>query len=156
MLLESVMFGLLLVLIAGWQKVLFSASIPVCAVDADGTTTFFRSLVGYVGAGIYEELLFRLILLSGAVGILRLLRIPPRAAMVIAVVLVSLAFSVAHYQLDFMILGQHVSTSHGEPFSWYSFLFRFLAGVYFSLLFLFRGFGISCGAHAMYDIFTLI
>jgi len=35
---------------------------------------------------------------------------------------------------------------------WFSFLFRFLAGVFFSVLFVYRGFGIAAGTHAGYDI----
>jgi hypothetical protein len=34
----------------------------------------------------------------------------------------------------------------------FSFLFRFLAGICFSLVFIYRGFGIAAGSHALYDI----
>ncbi len=95
----------------------------------------------YLGAGIYEELLFRLILLSLAVWGLGRLGVGPRQRMVAAVVLTSLLFSTAHY------VGPY-----GEHLDWNSFLFRFLAGVFFSILFVYRGFGIAAGAHAGYDI----
>jgi len=58
----------------------------------------------------------------------------------------SLLFSAAHY--DFL-------TPLGEPFSIFSFVFRFIAGVVFALLFVKRGFGIAAGAHALYDLMTI-
>jgi membrane protease YdiL (CAAX protease family) len=40
----------------------------------------------------------------------------------------------------------------GDPFRWLTFLFRFLAGVFFAVLFRYRGFGIAAGTHALYDV----
>ena len=96
--------------------------------------------MGYLGAGIYEELLFRLIVLSLLILVLRSLRLPAWAGMAIAVLASSLLFSAAHY------------VGGREPLVWFSFLFRFIAGVFFALLFLYRGFGITAGAHAGYNI----
>ena len=61
----------------------------------------------------------------------------------LAVILTSLIFSTAHY------VGPH-----GEAFDAYSFSFRCIAGAFFALLFVYRGFGIAAGTHAMYDIFV--
>jgi hypothetical protein len=97
--------------------------------------------VGFLGAGIYEELLFRLILLSLVVWGLGRLKAQPRTSMVAGVLLTSFLFAAAHY----------VGPS-GYELDCYSFFFRFLAGVFFSILFLYRGFGIAAGAHAGYDI----
>jgi hypothetical protein len=41
---------------------------------------------------------------------------------------------------------------YGEPMNPYVFLFRAIAGLYFTVLFIARGFGIAVGAHAGYDI----
>jgi len=98
-------------------------------------------LVGFLGAGIYEELLFRLMLLSGALWAMRRAGAAPMASMAFAVLLTSLLFAAAHY-----------IPPHGESLHWFSFLFRFLAGLFFSVLFVYRGFGIAAGTHAAYDI----
>jgi len=99
-----------------------------------------RLVVLSFGAGVYEEGVFRL----GALTILSLLfgdvlRMPRRAAMVLAVVLSALLFASYHY-LGF------------EAFNWRSMVFRTLAGIYFAILFVFRGFGITAFCHASYDI----
>jgi hypothetical protein len=37
-------------------------------------------------------------------------------------------------------------------FDWYPFVFRTVAGLFFSALFIYRGFGIAAGTHAAYDM----
>lgn len=96
------------------------------------------------GAGIYEELVFRLI----AFGLLSLLlmdvlKLPKRLAVPLVVFVSSVAFSLYHY------LGP-------EPFYLQTFAFRTAAGAYFGLIFLFRGFGITAGCHAAYDIVAIL
>jgi membrane protease YdiL (CAAX protease family) len=101
----------------------------------------FQDAVGFLGAGIYEELLFRLILLSLLAWAFRHAGTTPRMSMILAVIVSSLLFSAAH----------HVGP-YGEKLEAYRFLFRFVAGVFFSILFVYRGFGIAAGSHAAYDI----
>jgi len=97
--------------------------------------------VGYLGAGIYEELLFRLMLLSGLIWLLRWMKVEPPQRLLTAVLASSLFFAAAHY------VGPY-----GYPLTAFSFLFRFVAGVFFAILFIYRGFGIAAGTHAGYDI----
>ena len=47
-------------------------------------------------------------------------------------------------------------TTGGDPFRVDSFVFRTLAGVAFSALYVFRGFGITAWTHALYDVLVLI
>ena len=98
-------------------------------------------VVTFVGAGIYEEVLFRLLLFSGLVALGRRLSGSPALAVSLGALVSALLFSAAH----------HVGP-YGEPFEGYNFLFRTVAGVYFALLFQLRGFGIAVGAHACYDV----
>lgn len=97
--------------------------------------------IGFLGAGVYEELLFRLILLPPVIwGVCRS-GAPWLAGVAVAVVVTSLAFAAAHY------VGPY-----GDSIDWFGFVFRFFAGVLFSVLFVYRGFGIAAGTHAAYDI----
>jgi len=156
MLIESLLFGALLLLLAGWQRALLSTFLPAASAEAAPRDSLLGVMVGYVGAGIYEELLFRLMLLPATWALYRLTGLAPKASVVAAVVTTSLLFSAAHYRFEFVLAGHHFSTQYGEVFGWFSFVFRFLAGVFFSLLFWYRGFGIAVGSHAMYDLFTLL
>ncbi len=145
MLIESIVFGLLLLIVAGGLFHWLVAFVPCqTPVPPEGAPIMSR-LIGYLGAGLYEELLFRLMLLPTVAFAIRLFGVKRRASLIAAVIVTSLVFSAAHYQLF---------TSIGEPFAWGTFLFRFIAGVFFSVLFVYRGFGITAGSHAFYDILT--
>jgi membrane protease YdiL (CAAX protease family) len=98
-------------------------------------------VVTFVGAGIYEETVFRLVLFAGLCRLLRLAEAPLLVAAGFAALASAALFSAAHH------LGPY-----GEAFSSTVFLFRLLAGLYFALLFQLRGFGIAVGAHACYDV----
>ncbi|WP_373649609.1 MULTISPECIES: CPBP family intramembrane glutamic endopeptidase [unclassified Schlesneria] len=121
---------------------------------------FLIRLVTYMGAGIYEEFLFRLCLLPALYGAIRLLMIPRHWALLGTVVISSVVFSLAHYlgpstdgsllQLVIDAIGRVKS----RPELWFGFVFRTLAGIFFAGLYFFRGFGIAVGAHAAYDVFV--
>lgn len=99
-----------------------------------------------LGAGLYEELLFR-VLLVGSVGWAgrRLLGFRPLVAGIWAALIGAVIFSAFHY------VGPY-----GDPLTAYSFVFRTIAGLAFSALFLLRGFGITAWTHALYDAFLLL
>ena len=146
--LESMALGFVLLVVANAQAALFAptASIHLSASAAPAGEVAGR-LVGYLGAGTYEELLFRLMLLPVVAAIARAAGATPRVSLATAVVLTSLVFSAAHYE---------IFTTHGDAFQWYSFVFRFVAGVFFSLLFVWRGFGVAVGTHACYDVLAVL
>jgi Type II CAAX prenyl endopeptidase Rce1-like len=98
-------------------------------------------LVTYVGAGIYEEVVFRLGLFTLLFVTLRTFLLPAPLAIVAAAAAGSLLFAAAHH-----------AGANGEPFSPAVFLFRTLAGLYFTALYAGRGFGVAVGTHAGYDV----
>jgi membrane protease YdiL (CAAX protease family) len=116
-----------------WLEGLVAGSLGMCLPCSLGI------VVAYLGAGIYEELLFRLLLLTGTIGLLRWLRAGPGTSTLGGILVSSLLFAAAH----------HI---YGEPFAWFAFTFRTLAGAFFAVLFLYRGFGIAAGTHAGYDV----
>jgi hypothetical protein len=115
--------------------------IALLAVAAPPVRPGVSPLIGYLGAGVYEEALFRLFLVPALYGILRLLQAPQVAASALAVSGSALLFALAH----------HAGTP-GEPFTWFAFVFRWMAGVFFAWVFVIRGFGIAVGTHTAYDI----
>ncbi len=99
-----------------------------------------------VGAGIYEELLFRVVLVAALAWIARVVfGWRPAPAGVWAVLVGALLFSAVHY------IGPY-----GDRLTLYSFVFRMIAGVFFSALYLLRGFGITAWTHALYDVMLLV
>jgi membrane protease YdiL (CAAX protease family) len=137
MFVESVMLGVCLRLFVFLQHELFQV-FRQPALASIGDT--LKQSVGFLGAGIYEELLFRLILMSLAAWVLRRMGCMPRMSLLMAILASSVLFALAHY------------VGGGDKFHWFDFVFRFLAGIFFSLLFTFRGFGIAAGSHAAYDV----
>lgn len=99
-----------------------------------------------LGAGIYEELFFR-VLLVGLLVLLgrRVMGWGPVAANTFAVVTGALIFSAFHYIGPF-----------GDRLEAASFVFRALSGLAFSGLYVTRGFGITAWTHALYDIFLVL
>jgi membrane protease YdiL (CAAX protease family) len=98
-----------------------------------------------LGAGIYEELVFRVLLAGGLFVVLRAAGAGWRLAGISATLISALIFSAFHY------VG-----AYGDPWQLESFTFRFLAGIAFSALFLLRGFGIAAWTHALYDVFLTL
>ncbi len=134
--------GLLMQTLAGDARVGGDVSMSLMWLFA-GRAAFVGRVLGFLGAGIYEEMLFRLLLLP-PVG-LCIQQLGARRGMRVfaAVVLTSGLFAAAHY------VG-----AQGEMFQAFTFWFRFTAGVVFAVLFVYRGFGIAAGTHALYDIFV--
>lgn len=100
-------------------------------------------LVISAGAGFHEELSFRVVLMGGLAWLLTGLT-GPRRAWLLALVLSSFAFSIAH----------HVGPL-GEPFTFAAFVYRTLAGLFFALVYRIRGFAVAAWTHALYDVYVL-
>ncbi|MCF7958219.1 MAG: CPBP family intramembrane metalloprotease [Phycisphaerae bacterium] len=116
--------------------------------------TIIPKIVISIGAGIYEELVFRLILLGLLLTLLEdVIKIHSAMAVTIATLVSAVLFSLHHYiGIDFSADNFSDFFCKLEGFTLYSFFFRTLAGIYFAVLFHYRGYGITAGAHCMYDI----
>jgi hypothetical protein len=138
MALESVALGLpLIVFGVGLARLFPSMSAPTAV-------GFPRTVILALGAGVYEELVFRLILCTALAMVLRNgFGLRPKLSMLLLVVLSASLFSAYHY------LGS-------EAFHWRIFVFRMAAGVYFAAIFLFRGFGLTAGSHIAYDLMVAL
>ena len=143
MLAESVVYAVLLGGITSALTGLVLRVVPALASGPMGQLGLPTQLMVSLGAGIYEELLFRVLLVSGLAALARRgfgwSRGP---AGVFAVVLGAVIFSAFHY------IGPY-----GDPFDVSSFVFRLVAGLIFSAMYLLRGFGITAWSHALYDVF---
>jgi hypothetical protein len=98
-------------------------------------------LIFPLGAGVYEELVFRLIgFTSLSILLVDFLRMDKKYATPLIVCVCAILFALHH------------CWGINEKFNWHDLLFRTAAGIYFGIVFLGRGYGITAGTHATYDI----
>ena len=108
--------------------------------------TILQQVTLAIGAGIYEEFLFRVLLIAGLSGILGFVFMWDKTFKnIIAVVLSGGIFSAFHF------MGEY-----GDFFSMELFLIRFIAGLILGVLYMYRGFGITAYTHSIYDLIVLI
>jgi membrane protease YdiL (CAAX protease family) len=125
---------------------------PTAVAKPKPQSSLLADIVTGIGAGIYEELLFRLILICAIMLLLQdVIGINQHSAVIIAVLLSAALFG-AHHHFDFLT-GR---ANQSDLFDWSKFAFRTTAGVYFAALFAIRGFGITAGTHAFYDIIATL
>lgn len=107
--------------------------------------TTLQQLALSLGAGLYEELFFRVILVSILLFIFKKAFAKQSAAFASAILLAAVVFSFVHYVGAF-----------GDPFTLSSFLFRFLFGLALNAIYLWRGFGMAAWTHAIYDLMIIV
>ena len=108
--------------------------------------TVLQQVTLAIGAGIYEEFLFRVLLIAGLSSILGFVFMWDKTFKnIIAVVLSGGIFSAFHF------MGEY-----GDFFSMELFLIRFFAGLILGVLYMYRGFGITAYTHSIYDLIVLI
>lgn len=129
-------------LIVLWQLIARAAALemPLAAEPPLLQGLSIWSKIGIsIGAGLYEELLFRMLLIAAIHTLLvDVGKASTRLGAGIAIFISAAAFT-----------GYHRLDSGSEM------AFLFLAGLYFGCVYVVRGFGIVVGTHALYDIITV-
>lgn len=136
---ESAAYAVVVAMLASHVVGFFFAAAPQPAGDV------WTQLALSIGAGIYEELVFRVLLVGGLAWGLRWLLDTATTAYVVAAVLGAALFSAVHYVGAF-----------GDPFALDSFTFRFVFGLALNGVYLWRGFGVAAWTHALYDVFLVV
>ncbi len=116
-------------------------AVPMTGVLGISTTTIDQLALG-VGAGVYEEMVFRLIFITVLMMVgVDILRLKPSSVAIVAVVVSALVFAAHHHKP----IGV-------EVFDMGRFSFRTVAGLYLAGVFWFRGYGSAAGCHAAYNV----
>jgi len=133
---ESVLYSAFLFFLLGsLQTVLMSPK----------SKLLFQQIVLSLGAGIYEEFVFRVILITGIASILGLIFQWKETAKYAGAVLIGAAiFSMFHFVGDY-----------GDEYSFNLFIIRMIAGVFLGIVYAMRGFGVAAYTHAIYDLVVL-
>lgn len=145
MALESGILALLFGVVVGTLTMRVLGPLRSLSAGADVGGTMVARITLSLGAGLYEELLFRVVIVSALALGLRFLGFSRMVGGAIATVVGAVLFSAFHYVGPL-----------GEPFRLESFVFRAIAGMAFSALYLTRGFGITAWTHALYDVAVMM
>jgi hypothetical protein len=146
MIAESLVLALAFGVVVGLVTAQLVSSLQRLALGPLDQLGWGTGLMISLGAGLYEELLFRVVLVSILLLVARrVLGLGRVAAAMVAVAGGALIFSAFHYIGPF---GDRLETT--------SFVFRAVAGLAFSGLYVLRGFGITAWTHALYDVFLLL
>jgi hypothetical protein len=146
---EGVLYAVAMRLAAGYVvgKLRLAGGDMAPGVEAPGV---FAGLVLAVGAGFYEEIAFRVILFGLGAKVLRLFAEPIPVVQVRLLTFGWAVFVAAAFS------GWHYVGALGDPFELKSFVFRWVCGLAFTLIYVFRGFGPAVWTHAVYDIWVLV
>jgi len=117
-------------------------------VSSIESNSYLANIVISIGAGIYEELVFRLIILGLLIMLMEdVLKVRAPFAAASAVLISAILFAAHHYV---GVLNGRVYELEELRFG--SFFFRTAAGIYLAILFRHRGYGITAGTHSVYNI----
>lgn len=135
LIIEGFLFGLILILFLSNMEIFAFSKLSY-------NPNFLENIYLSIGAGVWEEILFRGILLTFFIYISRKINLfATNVNSFISVIIVSLLFSGSHY------IG-----NSGEVFIYYTFIIRSIAGVYLGYLFLWRGIGVVSMTHISYNV----
>jgi hypothetical protein len=142
----------LLILVALLQLAIGGAGTPAAQDSPANTSQLILSLpregrvVISIGAGLYEEFLFRMVGIAALHAILvDVIRLKERTGTLLAILIAAIGFSIYHD-----ITGPSGTILMAKALS------LFAAGMYFGLIYVLRGFGVVVAVHALYDIFVLV
>ncbi|MBC8175074.1 MAG: CPBP family intramembrane metalloprotease [Candidatus Marinimicrobia bacterium] len=136
MLMEGTLWGFLL------YVVLIVFPIPLMLPTGK---QIIQQIVLSIGAGLYEEFLFRVVLINLMSLLLKIIFQWKKSwCLVISVIISAFLFS-----------GFHFYSTFGEAFDMGKFLYRAIAGVMLGTLYVIRGFGITAYSHMVYDFLVV-
>ncbi len=142
LILEAIFYA---VIVAFISRTLVTSIFAMFASDPIQSLPVLQQIALSLGAGLYEELFFRVILVSLFTLIFTKLMGKKWAGITAAILLSALLFSAVHY------IG-----NMGDAFTLSSFIYRFVFGLLLNGIYVARGFGVAAWTHAIYDIMVIV
>lgn len=144
---ESLVYAFIIGIVSSKIAVAVTSANPFLATSvSDGgmPNTIMHQLMIGIGAGVYEEIVFRALLITLLLAVINRVKYLKEHKMVIAVFISAILFSAFHYVGEF-----------GEIFNVITFSYRLVAGLLLSALFILRGIGVCAWSHAIYDVYVV-
>ena len=117
----------------------------VSAVGGIAESQAFRECLVSVGAGIYEEFVFRLVLISGgSLLLMDVFGIDKHKCGVILIIISAIVFSACHFPTKQLLDPSLLDLN--------KFFFYTLAGAWWGILYIWRGFGVAVYSHIYWDL----
>jgi len=109
-------------------------------IAAPPAPLWVQEVLAGIGAGVYEEFIFRLVGLNICMLLLfDVIELPRDLAYALAIAACSVPFALYHFP-------------GAEPVIWPRFIFYALAGAYLAGVYVVRGFGLAAGTHIFYNM----
>ena len=125
-----------------YASILFFIMGNIYLMDVSSTDLLCNIILS-LGAGIYEEIIFRVLLIYIFMQSMKFLfRLGNFSSQIYAILFSAILFSLFHF------IGI-------ESFNNEAFAVRFIAGIFLAILYVQRGFGITAITHSIYDIFVI-
>ena len=135
---ESIGWAIFLTIVMMW--------IPTYLMISTKDSRLLQHVVLAIGAGIYEEFAFRVVLITGLSHVIGFIfQWNELAKNMTAILLSAMLFS-----------GFHFIGIYGELPSINLFIIRTLAGIVLGGIYVMRGFGVAAYTHTIYDLFVLV
>ncbi len=141
LILESLVLA---VVVAFISSSLTNLLVNISTINPIDQLTYLQKLALSLGAGLYEEFFFRVVLVSLFSYLLQKIVKKKNTSIFISIILSAMLFSAVHY------IG-----SLGDFFTLNSFLFRFIFGLILNIIYVTRGFGVAAWTHALYDVLVI-
>jgi hypothetical protein len=141
---EGIVYAVAMRLVAGYTV----GSLRLSGADPSGGGTF-AAVVLSIGAGFYEEIAFRVVLFGLGARVLRLFAEPISLGRA-RLITFGWAFAAAA-----LFSAWHYVGPMGDPFELRSFVFRWICGLVFTVIYAFRGFAPAVWTHVVYDVWVL-
>jgi len=140
---EATVYAVAMRFIAGWVV----GKLTLAGAPLGGG---FSGAVMSAGAGLYEEIAFRVVLFGLGLRVLGLMfpMVDPLRPRLLAVGWALVAAAI--------FSGWHYVGAYGDAFELRSFVFRWTCGVVFTAIYAFRGFAPAVWTHTLYDIWVLV
>ncbi len=144
---ESIIWTIPLIAINQVTSRLILQSAPAAQMGAIEFYSTGTEVTLAIGAGIYEEFLFRLVFISLALLVfVDIFALKKKTVAITAIISGAIIFGLCHFSLS--------QLADPALLDWQKLIFLTVAGLLWGFIYAYRGFGIAVGSHILWDLYV--